>query len=260
MIAARGEQVATIAARPRAARRSRRSLRAGIFWTSLGLLAAAALHEIDAAAAADDLLERVLPSIPDVLAEAIFTLLPLLPLALGIAAFRAALLERAHGRLAHRVSTRIRAALPADFTVLPHYLPRDSGDGEVDVVVVGPSGLFAIEVRSVRNDVACYQDLWFETGRGGSARLEDSPSRVARWNATRVQSDVALHGFVRTPVQPVVVFANGRIADVASSSVPVVAGIDALVAHLSRPAEAPVSPQRARAIAQALDARIAFAT
>lgn len=208
-----------------------------------------------------DMLEAIGLPLSDAAAAAVVTLAPLAPLAFGLRAFAHALKQRAHGHFARRIARRVRAVLAPEFIVLPHYLPRDSGDGEVDVVVVGPTGVFAIEVRAARGDVSCYQDLWFESGRGGSAGLADSPSRVARWNATRVQSDLAIHGFVRTPVYPLVVFVGGRIADVAASSVPVVGGVDTLIQQLTRPNGVAVSPQRARAIATALDARaLAFAT
>ena len=249
-----------IAARPRAARRWRRPLRAGIVWTALALGASAGVHEVDPRTVAEGLAARV-GALPPGVADAILTLLPLLAFALGLRAFARALRQRGHERVARRLAAQLRKALPADFIVLPHYLPRDSGDGEVDVVIIGPTGIFAVEVRVAHGDVSCYQDVWFTTERGGSVRFEDSPSRTARWNATRVNSDVAQHGFVRTPVRPVIVFAKGRIADVASSSVPAVQGLEALAAHLAQPNGLAVSPQRARAIAKALDARgLAFAT
>lgn len=230
-------------------------------WTALAFGASAVVHEIDPRTVAEAVAARVGAPLPPGAADALLTLPPLPAFAFGVRAFGGALRQRGHAAAARRVAADLRTVLPGHFIVLPQYLPRDSGDGEVDVVVIGPTGIFAIEVRAARGDVACYQDVWFTSDRGGSARFADSPSRTARWNATRVNSDVAQHGFVRTPVRPLIVFTRARVADVVSSSVPALQGLDALAAYLAKPSGPTVSPLRARAIAQALDARaLALAT
>jgi hypothetical protein len=79
-----------------------------------------------------------------------------------------------------------------------------------------------------------------------------SPSQRARWNAARVRSDIANGGFVRTPVEPVVVFTSASLGDVSSSSVTALAGMDAIVDRLVRGARTDGTPARTRALADTL--------
>jgi len=244
-------QVSVIAARPRAQRRWKRSLRACILWVALALGILAVAHELDPAALSGAAAERTGANLPAPLVAAFLATVPFPPLLAGLTALVRTLRERSRGAAARSVADRLRATLPPDFVVLSPYLPRDSGDGEVDIVVFGPTGVFSVEVCDEPGDVVCYQDAWYSRGTETARRFIESPSRSARWHASRVRSDVSAAGFVRTPVDAVVVFTRARLLEVSSSSVPVVAGLDALASHLLARGEA-ASPQRARAIAHAL--------
>ena len=79
-----------------------------------------------------------------------------------------------------------------------------------------------------------------------------SPSQRARWNAARVRSDIATGGFVRTSVEPLVVFTSASLGDVSSSSVPALAGVDAMVDRLVRGPRADGTPARTRGVADTL--------
>lgn len=187
------------------------------------------------------------------------------PLALVLAGLRElarGLRARMDGRLADTIARALRAKLTDEYLVIPHYAPRDSGDGEVALVVVGPPGVVVIEPRADEGDVVCYQDHWFRAdGSGRTHSLADSPSRRARWNATRVRSDVATGGFVRTPVDAVVLFTRGRLADSSSSCVPALAGTDELVSYLVHGApRVAASRQRTRALAEVLAGRLRVAS
>lgn len=238
-----------IAARPRARLSWRMPLRDGLLWLLAALGASLLLSHLDLAGVESALLGAG-AEVPAVAVLLLLVLAPLAPLFLGTRALLRAIHERAHGRGAGRLAARLRRSLPPEHTVITHYLPRDHGDGEVDVVVVGPTGVFALEVQEVGGAVACYQDVWYRAGRGRLTPLADSPSRTAAWHARRVAADVATAGFTRTPVQPLVVFTRARAVDVATSSVPALSGVDEVVAHITRPGFA--SPQRTQAIARAL--------
>lgn len=225
--------------RPRARPRAE-TLRA----RSLGLLALAGLG------LTMQLLDVPLPLI----ARAAATLAPLALGGLGILFLLRALAEGAHLRTTASVARQLQAAVPSDFSLLPRYLPRDSGDGEVDLVVIGPTGVFVIDVRDLPGDVVCYQDVWYRRSEKRSLRLADSPSRLARWNALRVRGDLANGGFAKTSVQPLVLIASGHLADVASACVPVVEGVPALAAHLTHKNGRSISLERAHALAGALRA------
>lgn len=213
----------------------------------------------------DMLLARGLALIAVALAAAVFlyqaglglalAVAPLVLLVPGVVFLLRSLDERRHVEDADRVARQLRAVLGDDFAVLSRYRPREGEDREVDVVVVGPTGVFAVEVRDLPGDLVCYQDVWYRRGERQSARLPDSPSRIARWNASRVRGDIATRGFAKTSVEPVVLVARGHLVDVASACVPVVEGVAALVAHLAHRNGTAISPQLAQAITEALRAQ-----
>ncbi len=158
------------------------------------------------------------------------------------------------GRLADDVATYLRDRLPDDHVVLTHYAPRDSAAEKVAVAVIGRSGVTLIEPRDEQGEIVCVADRWYRLdGHRATHRIDDSPSRRARWNATRVRSDIATAGFLHTPVEAVVVFTRARLGDCTGSCVMPLEGGDALVRHLLRNgAGAAVSKERARAIALVL--------
>jgi hypothetical protein len=251
--------VSVIAARPRARHRWRTFLRAGVFWVIVAGGAAALVREIDAVAITDLVAVRTGIRVPEVVVIAAGTLIPLPALVIAGGALLRTLRARGKGRATRALAEALRETLPPEFGVVEHYLPQDSGDGEVDLVIVGPTGVFAVEVRDEAGDVLCYQDNWYRRGSGAARRFEDSPSRNARWNASRVRNDVGAAGFMRTSVEPVIVFVRARLIENVSSSVPVVCGADALLSHvISRDAQA-ASAQRAQAIVQALGGHRALA-
>ena len=86
-----------------------------------------------------------------------------------------------------------------------------------------------------------------------------SPSQRARWNAARVRSDIAGGGFTRTPVEPLVVFTSASLGDVSSSSVPALAGLDAMVDRLVHGGRSNATPARARAVGDNLAEPVRFA-
>lgn len=224
-----------VAERPRARARFDMLLARGIALVAVALLAAAVLH---------------LFGLPPALA-----LTPLVLLVPGAIFLARSLDERRHVEGADRVARQLRGGLGDDFAVLSRYRPREGEDREVDVVVVGPTGVFAVEVRDLPGDLVCYQDVWYRRGEKQSARLPDSPSRIARWNASRVRADIATRGYAKTAVSPVVLVARGHLVDVASACVPVVEGLPALVAHLAHRDGTAFSPQRTQAIAETLRAK-----
>lgn len=251
--------MSVVAERPRARVRWQPSLQAGLAWTASALLIATLAHETPPAVLSGLAGSAIPIDIPDAAVIALLTVLPFIPLTLGLRGLWRAARARRHGVVARVVSHGLRAALPNEYVVMSEYLPRDSGDGEVDAVVVGPAGVFVVEVCEASGDVVCYEDAWSRRNGAEHQRLEESPSRTARWNAARVRNDVASGGFVRTPVEPIVLLRDGRLADAASSSVVVVEGVEGLVGHLGRWNGAALSPQRTQAIVNALSGPSALA-
>jgi hypothetical protein len=168
----------------------------------------------------------------------VFGLVPLPALGVGLRALALALRLRGASELADAVAADLQDRLPGDYVVISHYAPRDDGAEEVPVVVVGPPGVVIVEPRSESGEVICYQD---------------HPSKNARWNALRVRSDIATGGFINTPITAVVVFTDATLGDVSSSSVTVLAGLDAALGYLTRfDPRVDSSPERTRALTDAL--------
>lgn len=211
---------------PPARRRWRRTLRAGLFWTALGLGAATISYALTLDMAARSLgFERRF-------AEVFFALIPIPPLALGVHGLALSLRLRAASALADRTAEYLAGHLPQGYVVVPHYGPRDGADDEVPMVVIGPPGVVVIEPRDEAGEVICYDDHWYRRQKYGVGRRfqGQSPSQRARWNASRVRGDIV--GPEPTPVQAVVLFTSARIADVSSSSVPAIEGLPAIVDRL----------------------------
>lgn len=210
-------------------RQWRRMVRSALFWFALGLGAAIASYAFDLNVAARSLgFERPLSAI-------FFALVPVPALALGVHALALAARMRAAARLADRTASYLVDRLPEGFVVVPNYGPRDGKAEEVAMVVIGPPGVVVIEPREDDGEVVCYQDRWYrrkQTFGVGRRMPGTSPSLRARWNAARVRSDIASDGYTRTHVEALVVFTRAKLDDVAHSSVPVVAGLDATVARL----------------------------
>lgn len=158
----------------------------------------------------------------------------------------------AQGRLAESVALHLRAALPSDHLVLPRYAPRDRGE-RIPVVIIGRERVFVVEPRDEEGDLVCYQDHWYRrAGPGIAHALSDPPSLRARRNAARIRSDLGTGGYLHVPIDAAVLLTRGAAADVRSSCVPVVAGVDALIAHVLHGIAPEAAPERTRALADAL--------
>lgn len=209
-------------------------LRAGLLWTAAFCGAAAIVNE------------AALP--------APLSLTALAALVIGLRELALAARGRRDARVADDVARSLRKRLPPEYVVITQYRPRDSADQEVALVVIGPHGVTVVEPRRESGELVCYQDQWYRRdGSGATHRIADSPSRRARWNATRVRGDLQAGGFVRTPVEALVVLTAGHLSDCVSSSVPASEGVDGAVAQLTRAVpRAEASPQRLRALTETL--------
>jgi hypothetical protein len=219
--------------------RWRRNLRAACFWLALALGTAAVANE---------------------LAGVIAAVLMLPPLVLAVRELTRALGARSGGIIAERVADRLMTELGPEYVVLTEYAPRD-GSEVVPLVVVGPSGIFAIEPLAEDAQYSCYRDGWHRTDPQGLHHLATSPSRRARAHAARVRSDISGGGHIRTLVDAYVLLETGTGEDCASSTVPVICGIDALAHEIKdRSPRWVASANQVHAVADALMHPLAVAT
>ena len=229
--------MAILASRATRPVRWRRNLRAACFWLALALGTAAVAKE---------------------LAGPLFYALMLPPLVLSAREYIRALGARDGGRLAERVADNLTTALGPQYVVLTEYAPRDGGP-VVPIVVVGPSGICAIEPIGEDAVFGCYNDGWHRIETQGLRHLAESPSRHARDNATRVRTDIS-SGHIRTNVDAYVLLERGSGDDCASSPVPVVCGVEALAERIrSRAVRSETSARQVQAVADALTHPLAVA-
>jgi hypothetical protein len=216
--------------------RWRRTLRAGLFWTALGLGAASISYALTLDVAARSL------GFDRRFTEIFFALVPIPPLALGIHGLALALRLRAASELADRAAAYLTDHLPEGYLVVPHYAPLDGAEEEVPMVVIGPPGVVVIEPRAESGEVMCYDDDWYRKRKYGVGRRfpGQSPSQRARRNAARVRRDIAPDPAAGS-VDAVVVFTSAHIDDSSASSVPALEGLPAIVERL---VGAPTSPAR----------------
>jgi hypothetical protein len=232
--------VITVSARP-----WQLPLRGGLFSLAVAFGACAVVTELNVAGS-------------DMWAAILGPILPPLAIALGIALLIRALPKLARdGRLGF-LALHVRNALPQEFAILSGYLPRDA-DGAIDLVIVGPTGVFAVEVCESAASLACYQDIWYRRHGSAQWRVAESPSRAARRSAERLLSDVRAGGFARTPVWPVVLLVHGHVVEVNGCCAVVAQGLSALVEQVRLWNRAPLSDQRARAIAHTLSGKLSIA-
>ena len=230
--------MAILASRTSRPVRWRRDLRAACFWLALALGASAVAHEI---------------------AGPLFYLLAIPPIALAIREGVRALATRDGGKLAERVADKLSTALGPEYVVLTEYAPRGGGP-VVPVIVVGPGGISAIEPLGEDARYGCYNDGWHRVEAQSLQHLAVSPSRRAREDASRVRSDISGGGHIRTNVEPYVLIERGSGEDLASSTVPVIVGIDALADRLrSRAPRSEASARQVQAVADALTRPLAVA-
>jgi hypothetical protein len=94
--------------------------------------------------------------------------------------------------------------------------------GDIDHVVVGPGGVFALETKNYAGEITCAGDRWARRRNGKWEEMERSPGKQATDNARRLT--VFLEGCrVTVKVNPVVVLAGRNVRIRARSpAVPVV--------------------------------------
>src|SRR5438067_8534354 len=159
-------------------------------------------------------------------------IVPVGSLVAGVVLLIRALPRLARDRRLRRLGTALQRAAGEEFAVIAGYVPRDGAELDIDLVVVGPTGVFAIEVCETAGEVACYDDVWYRRHGSTAWRFPLSPTRAARWKAARLKSDVADSGFVRTPVESLVFFPYARISEIVGSTITAIEGVDMLVKHL----------------------------
>ena len=161
------------------------------------------------------------------------TLLGLIITATTIVMFKASFRRwrnRVIGKRGEEAVAHVLKALSNDYALL-NDLTLPSSRGNVDHLLIGPNGLFAIETKNYSGTVKCDGDRWF-VGR----RAINSLSKQAKRNSMAIRANLAsLHAEkgVRTPyVNALLVFVNKSTkVKLFNPTIPVLR-LDELVAYI----------------------------
>ena len=85
-----------------------------------------------------------------------------------------------------------------------------NGGGDIDHVVLGPSGIFVLETKNWRGDLTCNGDIW---QRAGKRNFKGSPSLQVKRNAAKIKRIIDSSQAFRSLeiwVEGIVVFTNNH--------------------------------------------------
>lgn len=106
-----------------------------------------------------------------------------------------------------KVIKTLSLALSDEYSILNDVKLRNMTHGNIDHIVVGPTGIFVIETKNYRGKISYYGDNWEGIGRGRP------PSSQARINAIRIKKILNSSESLKSKtfyIHGVVVFANNK--------------------------------------------------
>ncbi len=106
-----------------------------------------------------------------------------------------------------RVVELLRQVLDDRWTLFRNLKVPGMGRGDLDGVLVGPTGVWLLEIKNFSGRYRNRGEQWFYWKHNGWRRMKDNPSRQARRNAGRLAAFLKERG-VRLWVYPVIVWAN----------------------------------------------------
>jgi hypothetical protein len=103
----------------------------------------------------------------------------------------------------------MRRNLDSEWTLFRNVCLPGRNTSDIDGVLVGPSGVWALEIKSYTGDYRSYGELWEYRAGNQWKSLDKSPSRQARDNAIRLADFFRADG-IRKWVEPAVIWANSE--------------------------------------------------
>ncbi len=106
-----------------------------------------------------------------------------------------------------RVAEIMRQVLDDQWTLFRNLKVPWMGKGDLDGVLIGPTGVWLLEIKSWSGRYLNRGEHWFYWKRNNWHKMKDDPSRQVRRNAGRLAAFLRERG-VRVWVNPVIVWAN----------------------------------------------------
>ena len=121
--------------------------------------------------------------------------------------------------------------LPDTYTAIVNFVLPGTRQGDIDLVVLGPTGVLVLEVKSYTGRFTCSGDQWFSVGSDGASRpLRGSVSRQLK-RAGKSVAHYLVDCDVQAPIHTAAVFRAGAELDLHRPTVPIVRE-DALRDHI----------------------------
>ena len=108
-----------------------------------------------------------------------------------------------------QVAKLLSSKLSDDY-ILINDLYLHNGDGDIDHVVLGPSGIFVLETKNWSGSITCNGDEW---QRAGKRNFKGSPSRQVKRNTAKIKHIIDFSQAFRSLgvwVEGIVVFTNNH--------------------------------------------------
>jgi Nuclease-related domain len=108
-----------------------------------------------------------------------------------------------------RVAKLLSSKLNDDYALLNDLYLR-SGGGDIDHIVLAPSGIFVLETKNWSGDIVCNGDEW---QRNSKHTFRESPSHQVKRNAAQIKRIIdssQSFGAQNVPVEGILVFSNNR--------------------------------------------------
>jgi Nuclease-related domain len=117
-----------------------------------------------------------------------------------------------------RVVNRMQSVLDGQWTIF-HNVDLGDRQGDIDVVLVGPGGIWAFEVKTYTGNIRVKDGRWYrETSGGRMAKMQRGPGAQILTNARRLCAYLKQHGVTyKNYVEPIVVMSGEAPVEVISA-------------------------------------------
>lgn len=109
-----------------------------------------------------------------------------------------------------KIVEQLRAILDDRWTIVRNVVWGGRTGGDIDLVLLGPGGILAFEVKTYAGAVRNIGDTWERQTKRGWQTLQTHPGKQARRNAAALQGFLKAHNIAVDWVQPVVLWASSK--------------------------------------------------
>lgn len=112
-----------------------------------------------------------------------------------------------------RVVENLRALLDDRWTLFRNFTWPNRKGGDIDMILVGPSGVWAFEVKTYSGEIRNVEDRWQRKGKSGWHKLFSHPGKQARYGAKRLKEFLNEQAVDVAFVKPAVIWASSSTDD-----------------------------------------------